>query len=250
MNNRLLHIENEYLNYCNRILDKLSEGEHLHISLNMTGFNLDLYHLVQSYYSSDYSQQKEIKSVLRKSIDIIWHYLIPLDLSDEDNSILPVEFEGDILVTNNVISFHEGELQTALLFVKIALILEDKKLFKSANLIASFSKIKEERVKEETLNFDFKNGTIGVALLYQTIYFLTHEPEYLERANHWYEKSERLKLFSLQKKATSNYQIDQETIAAFEAFKNPKDTIWRKNNFLEFEIFMRKKNESANTYIY
>ncbi len=238
----MLNQENEYLDYCNGIVDKLSKGEPLHIALNMTGFSLDLHQLVQAYYSSDVSQRAEIKRVLKRSVDILWTYLMPLNVSDEDNSILPVEFEGDILITNNIISFHEGELQLALLFVKIAIILEDKKLFKAANLIASFSKIKEDRIKEDTLTFDFKNGTIGIALLYQTIHFLTKEHEYLERANYWYAKSESLRLFYLKGKEDSDNQIEQETALAFETFKNPQDTIWRKNNFLEFEIFLQSVN--------
>lgn len=239
MNDKMINCENEYLVYCNGILDKLSEGENLHISLNMTGFNLDLHQLVQSYYSSSSSQKQEIKRVLKKSVDILWNYLMPLDLSDEDNSILPTEFEGNILITNNIISFHEGELQIALLFVKIAIVLEDKKLFKAANLIASFSKIKEDKIKEDTLTFDFKNGTIGIALLYQTIYFLTNEHLYSERAYYWYEKSEDLRLVFLEESNVSNSQIDYDTFLAFEAFKNPFDSIWRKSSFLEFEIFLK-----------
>jgi hypothetical protein len=240
MNTEMLSRDSEHLDYCNGIVEKLSEGEALHISLNMTGFSLALHQLVQEYYASDSFQKDEIKSVLKRSVDILWNYLMPLDLSDEDNSILPVEFEGDFVITNNIISFHEGELQIALLFVKIAIILEDKKLFKAANLIASFSKIKEDKIKEDTLTFDFKNGTIGIALLYQTIYFLTNESLYLERANYWYAKSESLRLFFLKENNDSNNQIDQDTVSAFEAFKNIQDTIWRKSNFLEFEIYTKK----------
>jgi hypothetical protein len=236
----MLRRDSEHLDYCNGIVEKLSEGEALHISLNMTGFSLALHQLVQEYYSSDSYQKDEIKSVLKRSVDILWNYLMPLDLSDEDNSILPVEFEGDFVITNNVISFHEGELQIALLFVKIAIILEDKKLFKAANLIASFSKIKEDKIKEDSLTFDFKNGTIGIALLYQTIYFLTNESLYLERANYWYAKSESLRMAFLKEKDDSNNQINQDTVLAFEAFKNIQDTIWRKSNFLEFEIYTKK----------
>lgn len=242
MNTKMLNRESEYLDNCNGIVEKLSGGEDLHIALNMTGFSLDLHQLVQTYYSSDLFQRGEIKRILKRSVDILWTYLMPLNTSDEDTSILPVEFEGDILITSNVISFHEGELQIALLFVKIAIILEDKKLYKSANLIASFSKIKEDRFKEDTLTFDFKNGTIGIALLYQTIYFLTKEHEYLERANYWYAKSESLKLFYLKERKDSDNQIEQETVSAFAAFKNPQDSIWRKNNFLEFEIFLQSEN--------
>lgn len=241
MNTKMINHDREYLDYCNDIVEKLSEGENLHIALNMSGFSLDLHHLVQAYYSSSFSQKEEIKSVLKRSVAILWKYLMPLNVSDEDNSILPVEFEGDILITNNIISFHEGELQIALLFVKIAIILEDKKLFKVANLIASFSKIKEDKIKEDTLTFDFKNGTIGIALLYQTIYFLTKEILYLERADYWYEKSEDLRQVFLEVSNDSNNQIDYDTILAFDAFKNPFDSIWRKNSFLEFEIFLKTK---------
>jgi hypothetical protein len=169
----MINQEREHLDYCNSIVEKLSEGENLSISLNMTGFSLDLHKLIQLYHSSEVSQRKEIKRVLKKSVDMLWGCLMPLDLSDEDNSIFPAEFKGDLVFTNNMISFHDGELQIALLFVKIAIILDDKNLFKAANLVASYSKIKEDRFKENTLTFDFKNGTIGIALLYQTIYFLT-----------------------------------------------------------------------------
>jgi hypothetical protein len=229
----------EYFYYCNSIVEKLSQGEPLHIALNMTGFSLDLHHLVQSFYSSDLSRRKEIKVTLKKSVDILWTYLMPLDLSDQDNSILPVEFEGDLVITNNIISFHEGELQIALLLVKIAIILEDKKLFKAANLLASFSKIKEDRIKEDALTFDFKNGTIGIALLYQTMYFLTNEYLYFERANFWYIKSESLRFFYVKKNRESDNRIDQETVLAFKAFENPEDTNWRIKNFLEFTVFLK-----------
>jgi hypothetical protein len=239
MNTKMINPDNDYLDHCNDIVKKLSEGEPLHIALNMTGFSLDLHQLVQAYYSSGLSQKEEIKETLKRSVEILWNYLMPLDLSNEDNSILPVEFEGDILITNNIISFHEGELQISLLFLKIAKILEDKKLFKAANLIASFSKIKEDKIIEDTLTFDFKNGTIGIALLYQTIYFLTNEHQYLERADYWYEKSENLRLSFLGENKDSINRIDQDTILAFEAFKNPFDSIWRRSNFLEFEIFLK-----------
>lgn len=239
MNTKMINYDREYLDYCNGIVKKLSEGENLPIALNMTGFSLDLHHLVQAYYSSNFSQKEEIESILKRSVAILWKYLMPLNVSDEKNSILPVEFEGDILITNNIISFHEGELQIALLFVKIAIILEDKKLFKVANLIAAFSKIKEDRIKDNALTVDFKNGTIGIALLYQTIYFLTNEILYLERADYWYEKSKDLRLAFLEVSNDSNNQIDQDTVMAFEAFKNPYDSIWRKSNFLEFEIFLK-----------
>ena len=239
MNTKMINYDREYLDYCNGIVKRLSEGENLPIALNMTGFSLDLHHLVQAYYSSNFSQKEEIESILKRSVAILWKYLMPLNVSDEKNSILPVEFEGDILITNNIISFHEGELQIALLFVKIAIILEDKKLFKVANLIAAFSKIKEDRIKDNALTVDFKNGTIGIALLYQTIYFLTNEILYLERADYWYEKSKDLRLAFLEVSNDSNNQIDQDTVMAFEAFKNPYDSIWRKSNFLEFEIFLK-----------
>jgi hypothetical protein len=237
MNTKMINHESEYLDFCNDIVEKFSEGETLHIALNMTGFGLALHQLVQSYYSSGLAQKAEIKRVLKSSVEMLWNYLMPLDLSDEDNSILPVEFESDSIITNNIISFHEGELQIALLFVKIAIILEDKNLFKVANLIASYSKIKEDRIEEDTLTFDFKNGTIGIALLYQTIYFLTNEDQYLTRANYWYIKSENLMMIFLND--NSNNQIDQEIVFAFEAFTNPTDSIWRKNNFLEFEILSK-----------
>lgn len=234
----MINQEREHLDYCNSIVEKLSEGENLSISLNMTGFSLDLHKLIQLYYSSEVSQRKEIKRVLKKSFDMLWSHLMPLDLSDEDNSILPAEFKGDLIFTNNMISFHDGELQIALLFVKIAIILEDKNLFKAANLIASYSKIKEDRIEENTLTFDFKHGTIGIALLYQTIYFLTNEDFYLKRANYWYAKSEILKSFFFKENNDSENQIDQDTMMAFGAFKNPQDSFWRKSNFLESEIFL------------
>lgn len=234
----MINHESEYLDYCDDIVKKLSKGENLSISLNMTGFSLDLHKLVQLYYSSNLFQREEIKRVLKKSVDMFWNHLMPLDLSDEDNSIFPAEFKGDLVFTNNMISFHDGELQIALLLVKIAIILEDENLFKVANLIASYSKIKEDRIKENTLTFDFKNGTIGIALLYQTIYFLTKEDFYLKRANYWYTKSEILKSFLSKENDDSKNQIDQDTMMAFGAFKNPQDSFWRKSNFLESEIFL------------
>lgn len=234
----MINQERELLDYCNSIVEKLSEGESLSVSLNMTGFSLDLHKLIQVYYSSNLFQKDEIKRVLKKSVDVLWSHLMPLDLFDEDNSILPAEFKGDLIFTNNIISFHDGELQIALLLVKIAIILEDKNLLKVANLIASYSKIKEDRIKEDTLTYDFRNGTIGIALLYQTIYFLTKEDFYLKRANYWYAKSEILKSFHSKENDDFKNQIDQDTTMAFRAFKNPQDSFWRKSNFLEFEIFL------------
>lgn len=235
---KMINHDSEYLDYCNSIIEKLTEGGTLPIALNMTGYSLVLHQLVQAYYSGDLSQREEIKDVLKRSVDMFWTYLMPLNMSDDDNSILPVEFEGDTLITSNVISFHEGELQIALLLLKIAIILEDKKLFKAANLVAGFSKIKEDKIKEDTLTFDFKNGTIGIALLYQTIFFLTNENQYLIRADYWYLKSEKLvELFKIK----NNNAIDQETASAFEAFKNPQNNVWRKRNFLEFEILLNRE---------
>ena len=238
----MINQENNHLDYCNSIIDKLSEGESLTIFLNMTGFSLDLHKLVQSYYLSDVSQGEKIKHVLKKSVDMLWGHLIPLDLSDEDNSILPAKFKGDLVFTNKMISFHDGELQIALLLVKIAIILKDENLFKVANLIASYSKIKEDRIKDNALTVDFKNGTIGIALLYQTVHFLTNEDFYLKRANYWYVKSEILKSFFLKENDDSKNEIDQDTVMAFDAFENPFDSIWRKSNFLEFEIFLTKSH--------
>ena len=57
MNPKMINHGNEYLDYCNDIVKKLSEGEPLHIALNMTGFSLDLHHLVQAYYSSGLTQK-------------------------------------------------------------------------------------------------------------------------------------------------------------------------------------------------
>ena len=240
----MINHESKYLDYCDDIVKKLSEGENLHIALNMTGFNLDLHQLVQSYYSSSASEREEIKDVLKKSVNVLWGYLMPLDLSNEDNSILPAEVKGDLVFTNNMISFHDGELQIALLLVKIAIVLEDENLFKVANLIASYSKIKEDRIKESTLTFDFKHGTIGIALLYQTIYFLTKEDFYLKRANYWYTKSEILKSFLSKENDDYKNQIDQDTMMAFGAFKSPQDSLWRKSNFLESEIFLADSHKS------
>lgn len=245
----MINHDSEYLDYCNSIVEKLSKGESLPIALNMNGFSLILHQLVQSYYSSDSLECEKIKAALKKSVEILWNYLMPLDLSNEDLSILPAAFEGDYVTTNNIISFHEGELQIALLLVKIAIILEDENLFKSANLVGSFSKLKEDKISDEALTFDFKNGTIGIALLYQTLYFLTNENLYLMRANYWYVKSENLRIDFLKENNESNIQIDRQTICAFEAFKNPTDTIWRRNNFLEFEILLKNSKYNLLTYI-
>ncbi len=244
----MLNRDNQYLDYCDSIIGQLSEGENLHISLNMTGYNLVLHQLIQEYFLSDLLHREKIKITLQKSVNLLWTYLIPLDLSDEDISILPTEFEGDYITTNNIISLYEGELQVAMLIVKIAILLEDECLLKKANLIASFSKIKEDRFKEDDLTFDLKSGTIGVALLYQTIYFLTNEKLYLERANYWFEKSEQLKQHFLKEKNTSIEQIEQETILAFEAFSNPQDSFWRRFYFLEFDTFLKSNTKSIHVY--
>lgn len=244
----MLNRDNQYLDYCDSIVEKLAEGEILHISLNMTGYNLALHQLIQEYFLSDLLQREKIKTTLQKSINLLWTYLIPLDLSEDDISILPAEFEGDNIITNNIISLYEGELQIALLFVKIAILLQDERLLKKANLIASFSKIKEDRFKEEDLTFDLKSGTIGIALLYQTTYFLTNEKLYLERANYWFEKSEKLKQLFLKEKNRTIEQIDKETILAFEAFRNPQDTFWRRFYFLEFDTFLKCNTKAKNVY--
>ncbi|MEA5427839.1 hypothetical protein [Arcicella lustrica] len=214
----------------------------------MTGYNLALHQLIQEYFLSELFQREKIKTTLQKSVNLLWTYLIPLDLSEDDISILPAEFEGDNIITNNIISLYEGELQIALLFVKIAILLQDERLLKKANLIASFSKIKEDRFKEEDLTFDLKSGTIGIALLYQTIYFLTNEKLYLERANYWFEKSEKLKQLFLKEKNRTIEQIDKETILAFEAFRNPQDTFWRRFYFLEFDTFLKCNTKAKNVY--
>ncbi|MBB6002509.1 hypothetical protein [Arcicella rosea] len=248
MNTKTINHTIEYLDYCHNIVDKLSKGESLLINLNMNGFCQTLHQLIQLYYSSDLSQREEIRQILKRSVAIIWTYLMPLNASEEDSSILPVAFEGDYITTNNIISLYEGELQLAMLLVKIAILLEDECLLKKANLIASFSKIKEDRFKENDLTFDLKSGTIGIALLYQTIYFLTNEKLYLERANYWFEKSEKLKQLFLKEKNTSIEQIDQETILAFEAFSNPQDSFWRRFYFLEFDTFLKSDTKSKNVY--
>lgn len=236
----MINHESEHLDYCKTIVEKLSKGESLPIALNMNGFSLTLHQLVQSYYSSDLRQSDKIKGVLKRSVDMLWKYLMPLDLSKEDNSILPAAFEGNDIITTNKISFHEGELQIALLLIKIAIILEDKHLFKAANLVAAFSKIKEDKIEVSTLTFDLKNGTIGIALLYQTIYFLTNESLYLERANYWFVKSEDLMNSFLRENDDVHNRIEEKTMFAFEAFKNPQNTTWRKENFLEFDTFLGK----------
>ena len=237
----MINHESKYLDYCDDIVEKLLKGEKLSVALNISDFNRSLHHAVQSYFSSGVSQRKEIKVVLKKSVDILCTYLIPLDLSKEEISILPIAFEGsNIILISNKISFHEGELPIALLLIKIAIVLDDKPLFKVANLVASFSKIKEDKIKEDTLTFDLENGTIGIALLYQTIYFLTNENVYLQRANYWYVKSEGLLNSFLKANNDVNNQIDEKTISAFDAFKSPEDTIWRKKNFLEYTIFIKK----------
>ena len=64
----MINHESKYLDYCNDIIRRLSEGENLPIALNMTGFNLNLHQLVQSFYSSDLSQKKQIKVVLKKAL--------------------------------------------------------------------------------------------------------------------------------------------------------------------------------------
>lgn len=224
------------IDYFNVIFSKIKNQE-ISFAMYQSGFCHTLYQLVQEYPKCLPFQKSLIESSLKKSVDFITSYLIPIDFSENNYHIVPIKvLYPNLLKANKKNCYQEGDLQIALLLFRISFVLKDGDLFHLANMIASFSKMRENEDLHETMSIDFKTGTIGVALLYQTIFFLTGLRYYKNQSEYWYLKSKNIQTNLSESLTGVELSDHHETQRAFEAFENPQNDTWRKLYFLEYDI--------------
>jgi hypothetical protein len=229
----------KYLDAVNKILVKIKSGKKVSFSIRHAGFSLVLHQLIQEYYQNPPSQQVIIRKVLVKSKDLILSYLLPINFQKLEFPLLPIIINRNTLWVNDTIAYDEGDLQIAFLLLKIAIITKDEKLYHLANMMASVSKVKEIQFSSQFLSPDFKTGAIGIALLYQSMYFLTKIELYNQQANDWYVKSKILfENTTIQSSGKVKLDFNRtETLEAFKAYENPQNDAWRRRYFLEYDRY-------------
>ncbi len=227
----------KYLDTVNKVLVKIKSGKKFNFSIRHAGFSLVLHQLVQEYYQCPSSQQVTIRKILLKSTDLILSYLLPINFQKLEFQLLPITINKNTLWVSDTVAYDEGDLQMSFLLLKIAILVKDEKLYHLANMMASASSTKEIQFSSQFLSPDFKSGTIGIALLYQSMYFLTDVESYNLQAHDWYVKSQVLLqngTIQLSDKAKSDFSR-AETLEAFKAYENPQNDAWRRKYFLEFD---------------
>jgi hypothetical protein len=219
------------------LLCEIESSQEINFTIHEFGFCHSLCELIQDYPTSTDHQKAIIEDYLKESVNIILSYLMPIDLEKKNTSVFPVKVSyGSSLFIASRNTYSEGDLLISLLLLRISFIIKHKNLFRLANLIACFAKMKENEQHIETMSIDFKTGTIGIALLYQTMFFLTDIKYYKNQSDFWYLISEN----SLKNLQESEHEINSinylETQRAFEAFNNPQNDSWRRMHFLEYDI--------------
>ena len=219
----------KYLDCCCETITKINENEEVKFTIYEFGFTNALHNLVQEYDGCEESQKIIIKEVLEKSIDIILSYLMPINFQRKDFTLLPTEVEGNLISTSEKVTYSEGDLHIAFLLLKIAILFKNKKLFHLANMIGTVSEYSIENRENEGIKTSFEEGTIGIALIYQTMFFLTKIKFYKQQSEYWYFATQKQKN-NLSNGINENGQIEN----AMNSFENPQNNAWRKKYFLEF----------------
>jgi hypothetical protein len=209
-------------------MDEFIIDKQIQFTLSDTGFCRALHHLIQEYRIADTDQKVVIRDKLESGIQLILSYVMPIDFKKLNFSLLPSEVMGDMLTIDKRVSYLEGDLQIALLLLKVSKLFKNEKLQFLSNIIGTVSEYKEKVNKNEFISCDFENGTIGIALVYQTMFLLNNAKFYNKQANYWYEISK--KIFD------ANPVINAETTRAFYAFEHPQNDAWRRSFFLEFDL--------------
>jgi hypothetical protein len=229
----------KYLDAVNKIFVKIKSGKKIHFSIRRSGFSLILHQLIQEYYQSPSSQQVLIRKALEKSKDLILSYLLPINFQKLEFQLLPITINKNSIWVSDTVAYDEGDLQMSFLLLKIAILMKDEKLYHLTNMMASVSKIKEIQFSSQFLSPDFKTGTMGIALLYQSMYFLTDIELYNHQANDWYAKSKTL-FENTTIQSSKKVKLDfsrTETLEAFKAYENPQNDAWRRKYFLEYDRY-------------
>jgi hypothetical protein len=221
----------KYLDYCHETISKIKENEEVKFTIHEFGFTNALHNLVQEYDGCDESQRVIIKEVLEKSIDIILSYLMPINFQRKDFILLPTEVVGNLISTNEKVTYSEGDLHIAFLLLKMAILFKNKKLFHLANMIGTVSEYSIENRESDSLTSSFEDGTIGIALVYQTMFFLTKIKFYKQQSEYWYLATKK-EFVDFSSKIADNARFNLEN--AINSFENPENNAWRKKYFLEF----------------
>jgi hypothetical protein len=200
----------------------------IEFTLTDTGFCKALHHLIQEYSTANSDRKILIKEKLEVGTQLMLSYVMPIDFKKMDFSLLPSEVVGNVLTIGKKVSYLEGDLQIALLLLKVSKLFKDEKLQLLSNILGAVSKYKEKVNKNDFTSCEFKNGTIGIALVYQTMFFLNKTEFYNKQANYWYEVSKKI----FEKKP----YVNAETTRAFYAFEHPQNDAWRRNVFLEYDL--------------
>jgi hypothetical protein len=221
----------KYLVYCNELISKIEDNEEVKFTIHEFGFTNALHNLIQDYYDSDDFQKVAIKQVLEKSIEIILSYLMPINFNRKDFVLLPKEVAGNLISTSEKVTYSEGDLHIAFLLLKMSILFKNKKLFHLANMIGTVSKYSLESRENVSLTSSLEDGTIGIALVYQTMFFLTKIKHYKQQSDYWYSATKQ-ELINASSKI-NDYTLLELKIA-IDSFENPDNNAWRKKYFLEF----------------
>lgn len=221
----------KYLDYCNEIIYRINENEKITFTIHEFGFTNALHNLVQGYHDCDESQRLIVKETLEKSVDLILSYLMPISFQRKDFTLLPTEVVGNLISTSEKITYSEGDLHIAFLLLKVAILLKNERLFHLANMIGTASVYNNENVESDILTSSFEDRAIGVALIYQSMFFLTNIEFYKSQSEYWYSKMKnQLDDFASEILSETLYEIKN----AIDSFENPENSVWREKYFLEF----------------
>ncbi|MCU0467382.1 MAG: hypothetical protein MUF58_02185 [Arcicella sp.] len=222
----------QYLEQCNKIITNIRLGGKAKFTTDESGLCHSLNLLIRKYTVCSASQKAEIKEVLEEGIQVILGFLMPMNFEKMNFTLLPIEVEDKVILIDEKVTYTYGDLQIALLVLRVSLILKNEKLFHLANMIGMVTKYKEEDFSNTNLSADFRTGTIGVALLYQTMFFLTKIAFYDKLSQYWYKKSKEL---FLESNSNNVFFNKDETIEAIRAFETPQNDSWRNTHFLDFD---------------
>lgn len=175
------------------------------------------------------------RSFLQDKIKMIVNYRLSINSKRQEEIFFPKSVEGSVLETNNRLCWAMGDLPIAFLLLKVSIILQNKELEKLSNVIGLFTLMRKQEEQTLITSSEFRLGTSGIALLYQSFYKITHIEKYQKGADYWRKQTD---LF-LEKELNNGFYRQNneqyvELLEALEEYETQINGIWRRERIINF----------------
>lgn len=166
---------------------KFNSGEKNEIGINY-GFAHGMFSIVSFLnYTISATHFKEHHNFLKEKLNLILCFLLKKQLNSLHINSFPTWETKTDLVEKSRLGWCYGDVIAGIVLLQSSILLKNKELYSNSIQILKKTLARTNIKQEYIYDAGFCHGSSGLSYLYQKIFFLTKENDFLIQSNYWYQ---------------------------------------------------------------